>query len=114
MELGCLDVAAPWLSYVPLPGLHLVATWLAPADPLTRFHARQGAWIVVPLWIWLLIIGLLTPLSDAAGWLATMGLLSGLPLAAALVAGLVGVVGAAMGRYTRIRPVWDLLTRRES
>lgn len=104
-------MAVPWLGYVPVPGLHLVATWAAPEDPLTRFHAQQAAWIVIPLWIWLLVIGLVTPISDAAGWLATMGLLAGIPMTAGMLGLIVGLIGAGMGRYTRIRPVWDLLTR---
>ena len=112
MELDSDGVAAPWLSYVPVPGLHLGATWLDPADPLTRYHARQGACLVIPLWLWLLFVGLLTPISDAAPWLATMGLLSGIPMTFVLVAAIIGIAGAAMGRYTRIRPVWDVLAMR--
>lgn len=102
-------MAAPWLGYIPIPGLHAVAVWLAPDDGLTRYHARQSALLVWFLYGWLLFVGLMTGLSDSASYLATMGLLAGIPLVAVLVGLIVGAVGAAMGRFLRVRPAWDIL-----
>lgn len=102
-------MAVPWLSYVPVPGIQLAAVWAAPEDPLTRYHAKQGGALVGLLYGWLILIGFLAGISDAAGFQATMGLLAGFPLLAALVGAVWGMVAAARGRYTRLRPVWDLL-----
>jgi hypothetical protein len=99
----------PWLAYIPIPGLHLAATWAAPTDPLTRFHARQGGFLILTLYLWLLIVGFATSMSDSPAFLAAMGLLAGIPLFAALVAMIVGIAAAAMGRYARLRPIWDIL-----
>lgn len=84
-----------------------MATWIAPDDPLTRYHARQGGLLVLGLYAWLLLVGFLTAFSDAPAYLATMGLLAGMPMAAAVIGMVWGITSAAMGRYARIRPVWD-------
>lgn len=105
-------MALPWLGYIPLPGLHAIAVWMAPDDPLTRFHSRQAAVLVWGLYVWLLVIGLLTGLSEASGYLATMGLLAGFALLAAVVGIAVGIGSAATGRYHRLRPIWDVLSAR--
>ena len=102
-------MAVPWLAYIPVPGLSLLATWSAPDDPLTRYHARQGGLLVVLLWSWLLLVGFATGFSDAPAYLATMGLVAGVPMAAGLIGIVWGIVAAARGRYARIRPVWDIL-----
>lgn len=107
---GSTGVAGlPWLSYVPVPGLSYVAVLAAPDDPLTRYHAWQGGILVVLSYVLLLVFGFLSRLSDAAGYLATLGLLSGLLLLAALVGIVWGMMAAARGRYARLRPVWDIL-----
>ncbi len=101
--------SVPWLSYIPVPGLQAVAVYLAPEDPLTRYHAWQGGTLVALLYAFLVLVGLLARASDAAAFLATMGLFSGFGLLAG-VAGLVyGAVSAARGRYGRVRPIWDLI-----
>ncbi len=103
-------VSVPWLSYLPLPGLALVATWADPDDPLTRYHAWQGGTLVILAYAWIVVLGFLLGASDAAAFQATIGLASGLGVIAALIGMVWGIVAAARKRYTRIRPVWDLLT----
>ncbi len=102
-------MAVAWLSYVPVPGLQWVAVRIAPADPLTRYHAKQAGLMVAVLYVWVFTIGLLTGLDDSPAYLATMGLLAGVPAAAILISLVVGLVGAARRRYARIRPFWDFL-----
>lgn len=107
-------MALPWLGYIPVPGLSWLAVVLAPEDPLTRFHSLQATVLVAALYAWLLFIGILTGLSDAAGFLATMGILAGTAMVAAIVAIAIGIIAAVRGHYTRIRGAWDImvLTRR--
>lgn len=106
---GIFVAAVPWLSYVPVPGLQVVAVWLAPDDPLTRYHAWQGGVLVAMLYAFLVVVGLLARASDAPAYLATMGLASGFGLLAGLAGLVYGAVSAARGRYGRVRPAWDLL-----
>lgn len=107
------DVA--WVSYIPIPGLALVPLALRPGDRLVRYHARQGTFLVVGLLAAMLLVGLLTLLSDSSGFRTTVGLLSGFILLAGVVQLVWGGVGAALGRYPRLRPAWDLaaMARRE-
>lgn len=97
-----------WLSYVPIPGLALVAVRLHPEDRLTRFHAWQGTALVLGLLSAMLVAGLLTLVSSAKGYLAAVGGIAGLVLLAGVVGLAWGMVGAATGRFTRLRPAWDL------
>lgn len=100
-----------WLSYVPLPGLALVPLALHPDDRLARYHARQGTLLVVGLLLAMMLVGLLTLLSDASGYRTTVGLLSGVLLLAGVAQLVWGAVGAALGRYPRLRPAWDLAAK---
>jgi hypothetical protein len=97
-----------WISYVPLPGLALLAVRLHPHDRLTRFHAWQGTILVVGLLATMLVVGLLTMLSDAEGYRAAVGGLAGAALVAGVVQLVWGGVAAALGRFTRLRPAWDV------
>ncbi|HEX2065759.1 MAG TPA: hypothetical protein VHI93_03005 [Candidatus Thermoplasmatota archaeon] len=98
--------AVAWVAYLPVPGLGLVPALAAPRDPLARYHARQGGLLVLLLYVLLLGVGLASRAAPQAQ--------HSLALAAAgvLLLGLVGMawglVGAARGRYVRVRPVWDL------
>lgn len=100
--------ATAWLSYVPLPGLALVPIALHPGDRLARFHAWQGSLAVLGLVVWLMFIGLLARLSDAFAYRTTLGFVSGLGLLAGLVQLGWGIAAAALGRFQRLRPWWDL------
>lgn len=97
-----------WLAYVPIPGLALVPVAVHPGDRLTRFHAWQGTIAVLGLVAWLLVIGLLARLSDADAYRTTLGIVSGLGLLAGLVQLGWGIASAALGRFQRLRPWWDL------
>lgn len=97
-----------WLSYVPLPGLALAAVALRPRDRLVRFHAWQGTLAILGLLLFLFAVGLLARISDASGYRAFLGFVSGLGLLAVLVQLGWGVAAAAMGRFTRLRPWWDV------
>lgn len=95
-----------WVAYLPVPGLGLVPAWAAPADPLARFHARQGGLLVALLYALLLAVGLAAQaMPDAQDALA-------LAAAAILLPGLAGcawgIAGALRGRRVRVRPAWDL------
>ncbi len=103
-------MSVPWLSYLPIPGLSLVATWLDPEDPLTRYHAWQGGTLVIGSYVLIIALGFLLRISDAPAFQATIGLTSGLVLLGTLVGMVWGIVAASMKRYVRLRPVWDLLT----
>ena len=97
-----------WLSYVPLPGLALLPLALHPGDRLTRYHARQGTVLVLVLYVAMLLVGFLSLLSGGKGYRTTVSTLSGLLLVAGAVQLVWGGAGAAMGRYPRLRPAWDL------
>ncbi len=101
--------AVPWLSYVPVPGLQAVAVYLAPNDPLTRYHAWQGGVLVAMLYAFLVLVGFLARAGDAPAYLATLGLLSGFGSLAGLAGLAYGAASAARGRYGRVRPAWDVL-----
>lgn len=98
-----------WLAYVPVPGLFLIPAWLAPDDRFTRYHARQGGWLVGLLWLGLVVWGLMARASDADGYQAFIGLVTMLWLLGGLAGATAGIVGTVQGRYLRVRPVWDLL-----
>ena len=100
--------AVAWLSYVPLPGLAFVAVRLHPEDRLTRFHAWQGTVLVVGLLAAMLVVGLVTLLSAAKGYRAAVGSVSGVLLVAGVVQLTWGAASAAMGRFVRLRPAWDV------
>ncbi len=106
---GSLCVALAWLPYLPIPGLALIAVWIEPDNPHTRFHAWQGGTLVVAGFLLVLLLGMLGLLSDAAWYGAVIGTLSGLILLGVLVGSIWGIVSAARGRYDRLRPVWDVL-----
>jgi hypothetical protein len=97
-----------WLCYVPLPGLALAAVMIRPADRLVRFHAWQATLAILGTLLFLFLVGLLAGLSDANGYRVFLGIVSGVGLLAALGQLGWGLVGAATGRYTRLRPWWDV------
>lgn len=105
---GGMGSRVAWLSYVPIPGLALVAVAAAPGDRLTRFHAWQGTLAVLGLLVWLLAIGLLARISDASAYRTTLGFVSGLGFLAGLVQLGWGIAAAVLGRFQRLRPWWDL------
>jgi hypothetical protein len=100
--------AVAWLSYLPIPGLAVVPALLHPEDRLARYHAWQGGLLVGSLWILMTAFALLILAVPAEGFRDVAGFLFGLLLIAALVQMGWGAVGAAMGRYPRLRPAWDL------
>lgn len=97
-----------WLAYVPVPGLAFLSVALRPGDRLTRFHAWQGTLAVLGLLLWLLLTGLLARLSDAGGYRTALGFVSGLGLLAGFVQLGWGIASAALGRFQRLRPWWDV------
>ncbi len=99
--------ALAWIAYIPIPGAALLAVRTAPDDRLVRFHARQGTAITLFLYLMLLLFGLLALAMPATS--AAVGPAAGAVLAVALLCIIVGVTGAVRGRFTRIRPFWDLL-----
>jgi hypothetical protein len=100
--------AIAWLSYVPLPGLAVVPVLLNPWDRLSRYHAWQGTALVLGLLSALFVIGLLTLLSEAKVYRLLVGFAAGALLVGGLVQLVWGAAGAAMGRYPRLRPAWDV------
>ena len=97
-----------WVSYLPLPGLALVPLALRPDDRLVRYHAWQGTVLVAAFLAAMLLVGLLTLLSDGQGYRFAVGLLAGALLLAGVVQVAWGIVAASLGRYARLRPAWDL------
>ncbi len=97
-----------WLGYVPVPGIGLAAVAIRPGDRLVRFHAWQGTLAVLGLLLFLFLVGLLARLSDAGGYRTAFGFVSGLGLLAGLIQLGWGIAAAAMGRFTRLRPWWDV------
>jgi Na+/melibiose symporter-like transporter len=97
-----------WLSYVPIPGLALVPVLLNPGDRLSRYHAWQGTALVLGFLAVMFVVGLLTLLSEGKGYRAVVGSVAGILLVAAVIQMAWGAVGAAMGRYPRLRPAWDV------
>lgn len=96
-----------WLGYLPIPGLALVPVLLHPGDRLARYHAWQATVQVVGLLVALVAVGFLarsTPKSAQGA----VGLLAGVLLLAGVVQLVLGAVGAALGRYPRLRPAWDV------
>lgn len=104
-----------WLGYVPVPGLFLVPALARPEDRLSRYHAWQSGLLVGLLYVGLTLVGLLAMASDAKAYRSTVGFIGGLLLLAGLVQLSWGGAGAAMGRFPRLRPAWDLarLLRRD-
>ncbi len=104
-----------WLGYVPVPGLFLVPAVARPGDRLARYHAWQSGLLVGLLYGGLTLVGLLAMASDAKAYRSAVGLLGGLLLLAGAVQLAWGGAGAAMGRYPRLRPAWDVarLLRRD-
>lgn len=99
--------AVAWVAYVPLPGSFLVPLLAAPQDRLARYHARQGGLLVGGAYLLLLVVGLID-VAAPANWLQWIaGIVSGMTLLGIVAGGL----GAARGRFTRVRGVWDLLAR---
>ena len=97
-----------WMSYVPLPGLALLAVALDSRSRLTRYHAWQGTFTVLGLLAYLLVMGLLARLSEVGGYRTTLGALAGIGLLAGLAQCGWGMVAASMVRFIRIRPWWNL------
>ena len=104
-----------WVGYVPVPGLFLVPALARPGDRLSRYHAWQSGLLVGLLYAAMTLVGLLAMASDAKAYRATVGFVGGLLLLAGLVQLGWGGAGAAMGRFPRLRPAWDLarVLRRE-
>lgn len=104
-----------WLGYLPVPGLALVPALARPEDRLSRYHAWQSGLLVGLLYVGLTLVGLLAMASDAKAYRSTVGFVGGLLLLAGLVQLGWGGAGAAMGKFPRLRPAWDLarLLRRE-
>jgi hypothetical protein len=98
-----------WLSYLPVPGLALVAAFAAREDRLARFHAWQGGLLVASLYHDTALLGFVGRLLEATWWRTLWGLLAGFLLLAGLVGIGVGIAGSLRGRHDRVRPVWDLL-----
>lgn len=98
-----------WLAYVPIPGVALLVAITAPNNRLVRFHARQATVIVLFAYVMLILFGLLAKVMPAAE--ATVTPAAGVVVAILLIAVMVGGIGAARGRYNRVRPFWDLVAR---
>jgi hypothetical protein len=98
-----------WVSYLPIPGIALVAALAARHDRLARFHALQGGWLVALLYVALIVVGFVARASDAAWWRLAWGLVVGILLIASLFGMVWGAAGSLRGRFVRVRPVWDLL-----
>ena len=100
--------AAACLAYVPVPGVAALAALVAPRERFVRYHAWQGGTLVVLAYAWVFVWGVAA--SATAGTLqSAFGMVAGVGLLAALASAIWGLVGAARGRFTRVRPVWDLL-----
>lgn len=97
-----------WLGYVPVPGLAFVPALVRPASRLARYHAWQGGLLVALVYLALLVVGLLGLLSEGDAYRATVAATAAAVLVAAVVQMLWGAVGAALGRYPRLRPAWDV------
>jgi hypothetical protein len=95
------------LGYLPVPGLFLVPWLAAPYDPLARFHARQGGLLVGLLLAKLLALGLLGQALGPGGR-DIVAAVAAVVLVLALAGMAWGLVGALRGRFTRVRPIWDL------
>jgi uncharacterized membrane protein len=97
-----------WLPYVPLPGLGLVAVALEPRSRLVRYHAWQGTALVLALLAAMILVGLLSVAVTDKAARGVLGFLAGLLLLAGILQMAWGGVAAALGRYVRLRPAWDL------
>jgi hypothetical protein len=97
-----------WLAYLPIPGLGLVPALARPDDRLARYHAWQGTVLVVGFLIVMAAGGLLTVAVGGKSAPMAAGLLLGLIFVAGVGQMLWGGIAAAMGRYPRLRPAWDL------
>lgn len=97
-----------WVPYIPLPGLGWLAVALAPMSRLVRYHAWQGTLTTLGLLLFLLVMGLVARISDAAGYRTFMGAIAGIGLLVGLGQCGWGAAGAALGRFSRVRPWWDL------
>ncbi|MES2155030.1 MAG: hypothetical protein V4510_07830 [bacterium] len=102
-------MTAAWLAYIPVPGVAIACARSAPHDRLVRFHARQGNLLVLFGYAMLALLGLLATAAPATK--PAVSVAAGLLLAAVLVGLLAGGIGAARRRFTRIRPLWDLISR---
>lgn len=100
--------AVAWLSYLPLPGIAFVPVLLHPRDRLCRYHAWQGTTLVLGLLAAMFLIGLMTLLSDAEGYRRAVGFVAGILLVAGVVQLVWGAIAAALGRFPRLRPAWDV------
>jgi uncharacterized membrane protein len=91
-----------WLSYVPLPGLGVVAALLAPEDRLVRFHAWQGTLLILAGFAAMALLGgLALAVPEGAGRTA-FGAAAGLVLVAGVVLLVLGLLSAALGRFDRL------------
>lgn len=99
-----------WICYVPLPGVALIPVLVEPRDAHTRYHAWQGtAWTLLA-WVVLVAVAVVASWTQAIRplFLAFAFLEGALVLAAVAGVGC-GITTAAMGRFGRVRPAWDLL-----
>lgn len=99
----------PWVGYLPVPGLQVVPVLVAPDDRLSRFHAWQSG-VLVLLWLSGLMLAGFLRSALPSGARDVVDLLAGLWALAGAVLLVIGLVGAARGRFTRLPVVAPVLT----
>ena len=78
-------------------------------DPMLERTMRAHGNFVEYVPLGLILLGLAATASESGGYRLFIGTVSMLWLLAALAGAGLGAVGAARGRYVRVRPVWDVL-----
>ncbi|MEK6985864.1 MAG: hypothetical protein AABX89_05750 [Candidatus Thermoplasmatota archaeon] len=101
--------AVAWLAYIPLPGLFLVPLLGARGDRLARFHALQGGVLTIAFLVLLMLSGFYAfARNGTKAAPVDAAILSALLFVVGLAYLVIGAIAAARGRFTRLRPVWDL------
>lgn len=101
--------AVAWLAYLPLPGLFLVPLLGARGDRFARFHALQGGVLTLTFLVLLMLSGFYAfARNGTKAAPVDAAILSALLFVAGLGYITVGLIAAARGRFTRLRPAWDL------